>query len=305
MLYMGICMLFLQAIIWSFVFLIFIGGEEEDVVSKRKTKINRRWGKKPSADKLRKRQQAALRRATKLAQLRDRLAPHLAYLDNLCVDAAGIGDLEKKLGYPYAKLLIKVYVIHFCLRAMCEGACLRWAIQQARKFFPKNTLSESTGYEWVKEFLNDAEVVEDENGERSIKNEPFIWHANGGGSPSIFRSNLDLRDDAIAWVRENRVRSGQKNMTAEDFMNYVNETLFPKYRIGEAWIRELRKVTKGQVQLDVWHPKKIFRTIGLTCATETLHTLGFTYCAAQGGIFSDEHDKEENVKYRNEKCEVR
>ena len=94
---------------------------------------------------------------------------------------------------------------------MCEGACLRWAIQQARKFFPKNTLSESTGYEWVKEFLNDAEVVEDENGERSIKNEPFSWRANGGGSPSIFRSNLDLRDDAIAWVRENRVRSGQKH----------------------------------------------------------------------------------------------
>jgi len=258
-------------------------------------------------------------RSTKLGLLRKRLDPYLAYLQKLCADVPALGELERKLKYPYARLLIKVYVIRFCLKSMWEGACLRWAVHQARQILPENTLSESTGYRWVKEYLHDAEVGADEKGNQVVTNVPFSWDANGGGkAPSIFILDMDLRDEAIKWVRDKRVQKGQKNMTAEQFKDYVNGVLFPKYGIGktahwdgvELWEMpnpNYDPTSEGPnpnnpEKLFVKHPKisYTYRTFGLTCATEVLHGLGFTYCAAQGGIFSDEHDKDENVKYREE-----
>lgn len=82
----------------------------------------------------------------------------------------------------------------------------------------------------------------------------------------------------------------------EDFQKYCNEVLFVKYRVGIQWETERQWVHDRFVT----HPKQLFARIGLTCATNALHRLGFIYSAARGGVFSDMHDNEGNTKYRKE-----
>ena len=111
----------------------------------KKRFINRRWGKRPAKDKLRKRQIAAEKRAQKFKELKKQIEPHLAYVDNLLDNPCQVQKMEEQLRYPYSSLLVRLYVLRYCLQSMYDGACLRWAIDMARDFLPRNALSERTG----------------------------------------------------------------------------------------------------------------------------------------------------------------
>lgn len=126
---------------------------------------------------------------------------------------------------------------------------------------------------------------------------PFTPYLRGiAGATCVFQENEDMKKEAIAWVRRNRVRVGERNMTSEEFKDYLNGELFPKYRIdpGEITVRRVW-VYDRYVQM----PMREFRTVGATCAKDILHRLGFSNCGTQGGVFSDGHDEESNVSYRN------
>lgn len=80
---------------------------------------------------------------------------------------------------------------------MHKGACLRWAIDTARDFLSRNTLSESTAYRWIRDFLAKAEVELNDKGEVYITKAPFSAYLRGGNVLSLFDTHKDLRDAAI------------------------------------------------------------------------------------------------------------
>lgn len=163
--------------------------------------------------------------------------------------------------------LVKVTMQLNCLAFFCQLmtsnlASKAYSFQLAAKHWK---VSVKTVREWLQVFkLTDGKMLLEDDEEKASLS---AW----------LLESEDLKKQAVAYVREHAIRSGagEKNMSLDDFHQWVNTDLLPK--------------TTGAANM----------RIGRSTAHTWLHQLGFRYKKAKKGIYVDGHDREDVVDFRN------
>ena len=88
----------------------------------------------------------------------------------------------------------------------------------------------------------------------------------------------DLRDKAIAYIRENACAKGKPNMRVADFRTWINSELLPNAHL----------------------PPQFAGNISLETARTWLHKLGFSHSDKKKGIYIDGHEREDVKEHRKE-----
>ncbi|CAN0411346.1 unnamed protein product, partial [Ectocarpus sp. 13 AM-2016] len=101
------------------------------------------------------------------------------------------------------------------------------------------------------------------------------------------------------YIRNNAVKNGEPNMTAQTFCDYINKVILPEIAATKANgydpfkhapVTKIKNA-KGEV---------VSYAITESTARSWLHKLGCSYRDMQSGLYFDGHDREDVLKYRVE-----
>lgn len=100
------------------------------------------------------------------------------------------------------------------------------------------------------------------------------------------------------YIRNNAVKNGEPNMTAQIFCDYINKDILPEIAATKQdGYDPFKHAPVTKIKNDIG---EVSNAITVSTARSWLHNLGCAYRDMQSGLYFDGHDRDDVLKYRVE-----